>query len=471
MAAADFDLVVVGGGPGGYTAAARAAQLGMRVACVEQAERLGGVCLRVGCIPSKALLDSSELYAQARERLGEHGVQTGKVALQLSVMMERKERVVAGLTENVRKLLERNKVEVVRGVGRLAGPTSVEVSGGKGKKPRTLTAKAVLLATGSEPVDVPAFPVDGKRIVTSTEALAFDSAPKRLGVVGGGYIGLELGSVWARLGAEVTVIEALPRIASTADGQVGRALERALKAQGLSFRVKTRVVEAKAASRNVKAVLEADDGKRETFVCDRLLVAVGRRPLTRDLGLAAVGIEPDPHTGRVPVDVAYRTRVSTVLAIGDLVAGPMLAHKASAEGIAAVEGLAGLPGEVNYDAIPSVIYTYPEAASVGLTEEEVKERGIQHCSGAFPFGGNGRARCLGETEGFVKVLAHRSSGRLLGVHIVGPRASDLIAEAALAVELGATAGALARTVHGHPTLGEAVMEAADTADRCVAPRG
>ncbi|MDW7710505.1 MAG: dihydrolipoyl dehydrogenase [Deferrisomatales bacterium] len=465
MAGPDFDLVVIGAGPGGYVAAARAAALGMKVACVEREERLGGVCLRVGCIPSKALLDSSELYAAARERLAEHGVGVGKVTLDLAALRARKDRVVAELTDGVRKLLERGGVEVVRGVGRLAGPASVEVSPGRGKKKAVLSGRAVLLATGSEPVDVGAFPADGKRIVTSTEALDFDAVPKRLGIVGGGYIGLELGSVWARLGSEVTVIEALPRVAATADGQVGRALERSLRKQGLSFRLKTRVVEAKASSRGVKAVLEDEGGKRETFSCDRLLVAVGRRPLTRGLGLGEAGIAPDPRTGRIPVDTSYRTRVPTVFAVGDLIDGPMLAHKASAEGVAAVEGLAGLPGEVSYDSIPSVIYTHPEAASVGLTEEQLKERGISYRSGTYPFGGNGRARCLGETEGFAKVLAHRASGRLLGVHIVGPRASDLIAEAVLAVELGVGAEALARTVHAHPTFPEVLMEAAAAAAR------
>jgi dihydrolipoamide dehydrogenase len=467
---AGFDLVVIGAGPGGYVAAARAAGLGMKVACVEREERLGGVCLRVGCIPSKALLDSSELYAAAGERMAEHGIGVGRVRLDLKAMLARKDRVVADLTGAVQTLLERAGVEIVRGTARLAGPNgvAVESAGGKGrsKAGATLEAKAVLLATGSEPVDVPAFPADGKRIVTSTEALAFDAVPQRLGIVGGGYIGLELGSVWARLGSEVTVIEALPRIASTADGQVGRALERSLKKQGLSVRVKTRVVEAKATARGVKAILEGEGGERETFSCDRLLVAVGRRPLTRGLGLAEAGVQVDEKTGRVKVDAAYRTSVPTVYAVGDLVDGPMLAHKASAEGIAAVEGLAGLPGEVNYDAVPSVIYTHPEAASVGLTEEQVKARGAPYCSGIYPFGGNGRARCLGETEGFVKVLAHKASGRLLGVHVVGPRASDLLAEAVLAVELGAGAEALARTVHAHPTFGEALMEAAGAAARC-----
>lgn len=467
---ARFDLVVIGAGPGGYVAAARAAQLGMKVACVERDERLGGVCLRVGCIPSKALLDSSELYAAARSRLAEHGIEVGKVRLDLPTMLARKDRVVADLTGAVQTLLERAGVEIVRGAARLAGPHEVAVQpvGGKGGSDRraTVEARAVLLATGSEPVEVPALPVDGKRIVTSTEALAFEAVPKRLGIVGGGYIGLELGSVWARLGSEVTVIEALPRIVSTADGQVGRALERSLKKQGLSFRVKTRVVEARATAGGVKAVLEGEGGERESFSCDRLLVAVGRRPLTRGLGLEEAGVDLDARTGRVRVDAAYRTSAPTVYAVGDLVDGPMLAHKASAEGIAAVEAIAGLGGEVNYDAVPSVIYTHPEAASVGLTEEQAKARGAPYCTGVYPFGGNGRARCAGQAEGFVKVLAHRASGRLLGVHIVGPRASDLLAEAVLAVELGVGAEALARTVHAHPTFGEALMEAAGAAGRC-----
>jgi len=464
--AADFDLVVVGGGPGGYTAAVRGAQLGLKVACVEQEERLGGVCLRVGCIPSKALLDSSELYAAARERAAAHGVKVGKVGLDLGAMMGRKEGVVAALTDGVRKLLERHQVEILRGRARLAGPGSVRVQAGKGKKTQTLGAKAVILATGSEPADVPAFPADGKRIVTSTEALAFEAVPKRLGIVGGGYIGLELGSVWARLGAEVTVIEALPRIAATADGQVARALERALKQQGLAFRVKTMVVEAKATSRGVKASLETEGGKAEAFSCDRLLVAVGRRPLTRDLGLEDLGVQTDERSGRVVVDVGYETTVPGVYAIGDLVDGPMLAHKASAEGIAAAERVAGRAGEVNYDAVPSVIYTHPEAASVGLTEDQARERGIPYCAGAYPFGGVGRARCLGETDGFAKVLAHRRSDRILGVHIVGARASEMIAEAVLAVDQGLTAEDLARTVHGHPTFSEALMEAALAVRKC-----
>jgi dihydrolipoamide dehydrogenase len=464
--AADFDLVVVGGGPGGYTAAVRGAQLGLKVACVEQEERLGGVCLRVGCIPSKALLDSSELYAVAREGSAAHGVTVGKVGLDLGTMMGRKEEVVAELTDGVRKLLERHHVEIVRGSARLAGPGSVRVQAGKGKRAHTLGAKAVILATGSEPVAVPAFPADGKRIVTSTEALAFDAVPKRLGIVGGGYIGLELGSVWARLGAEVTVIEALPRIASTADGQVARALERALKQQGLSFRVKTRVLEAKASSRGVKASLETEGGKGEIFSCDRLLVAVGRRPRTGGVGLEDVGVQIDEKSGRVKVDVGYQTTVPGVYAIGDLVDGPMLAHKASAEGTAAAERVAGLPGEVNYDAIPSVIYTHPEAAGVGLTEDQARERSIPYCSGVFPFGGVGRARCLGQTDGFAKVLAHRQSDRILGVHIVGPRASELIAEGVSALARDLTAEDLARTVHAHPTLSEVLMEASLAVRKC-----
>ena len=457
--AADFDLVVIGAGPGGYSAAARAARLGMKVACVEREERLGGVCLRVGCIPSKALLDSSELYRVARERMEGHGVKAGPVRLDLGTMMARKDEVVAGLTDGVRGLLERSGVEVVRGTARLVGPGAVAVKPAKGKKAVSLHGAAVLLATGSEPAPLPSIPVDGKRIVTSTEALAFAAVPRRLGVVGGGYIGLELGSVWSRLGSEVTVIEALPSVASTADGQVSRALERSLRKQGLSFRLETRVVGAKASSRGVRARLRTGE-KEEDVAFDRLLVAVGRRPLTRNLGLEEAGVRTDPRSGRVTVDAAYRTSAPGVYAIGDLVDGPMLAHKASAEGIAAVEGIAGERAEVDYGAIPSVIYTDPEAAGVGAREEDLKERGVDYRSATYPFAGTGRARCLGETEGFVKVLAHAASDRLLGVHIVGPRASDLIAEGALAVGMSARSQDVGGTVHGHPTLAEAFMEAA-----------
>jgi len=460
----NYDLVVVGSGPGGYVACVRAAQLGMKTACVEKEPRLGGVCLNVGCIPSKALLDSSEYFHLARERFAEHGVETGEVRLNLARMMARKDRVVEELTANVRKLLEGNRVEIVKGTGRLAGPDRVEVTG-EGNGSRTLKGKFVLLATGSEPVSVPGIPFDGERIVSSTEALSFAEVPRRLGVVGGGYIGLELGSVWRRLGSEVTVVEMLPKIATTLDGQLTRALERILRQQGFDFKLKTRVLQARAEGDEVRLAVESDGGGEE-LAFDRVLVAVGRRPLTKGLGLEEAGVEVDAKTGRVKTDEKLRTSVPSVYAIGDLVDGPMLAHKASAEGIAAVENMAGLPGEVNYDTIVSIVYTWPEVAGVGLTEEQLKERGVPYCTGSYPFSGTGRARCMGEKDGMVKILAHSRTDRVLGVHIVGPRASDMIAECALAMEFGASSEDVARTVHGHPTFAEALQEAAMAVRKC-----
>ena len=465
----NYDLIVIGSGPGGYVAAVRAAQLGLKTACIEKEGRLGGVCLNVGCIPSKALLDSSEYYHLAKDHFAEHGIKTGRMGLDLSVMMARKEKVVEELTNNVRKLLEGNNITIIQGTGRLAGEDRVEVfkeSASSRKKPvQILGAKSILLATGSAPVQVPGLEFDGKRIVTSTEALALKTVPKHLGVVGGGYIGLELGSVWMRLGAKVTVIEMLPHIAITLDGQVGRALERILKKQGLDIRLNTRVSGAKVQKGGVRVALENTD-KKETLSCDRLLVAVGRRPLTQNLGLEDAGIHTDSKTGHVLVDESFRTNVPTIYAIGDLVPGPMLAHKASAEGIAAVECIAGLPGEVNYDAIPAVIYTWPEVATVGLTEEQARERNIPFCVGTYPFSGAGRARCMGEKDGFVKLIAHAKTDRILGVHIIGPRASDIIAECVLAMEFGASSEDIARTVHGHPTFSEALHEAAMAVRKC-----
>lgn len=462
-----YDLIVIGAGPGGYVASVRAAQLGLRVACIEKENRLGGVCLNVGCIPSKALLDSSEYYHLARHHFSEHGIETGKVRLDLSAMMARKNRVVEELTENVRKLLDRHKVEIIQGAARIIEKDRVEVHGGDGKKsePKTFQAKAILLATGSEPVSVPGLEFDGDRIVSSSEALCLESVPKHLGIVGGGYIGLELGSIWSRLGSKVTVIEMLPKIGTGLDGQAGRTLQRLLIKQGLEFRLNTKVAGAKATKTGVRVNLESDN-KTERLRCDRLLVAVGRRPLTHGLGLEDLGIETDPRTGKIRIDASYRTHIPSIYAIGDIVPGPMLAHKASAEGIATAEIIAGLPGEVNYDAIPAVIYTWPEVASVGLTEEQVKTRKIPYCVGSFPFSGAGRARCMGETEGFVKIISHSKTDRILGVHIVGPRAADMIAECVLAMEFGAGSEDIARTVHGHPTFAEALQEAAMNTRNC-----
>ena len=459
-----YDLIIVGSGPGGYVAAVRAAQLGLKTACVEKSSRLGGVCLNVGCIPSKALLDSSEYFHLAKDHFADHGIKTGKVSLDLATMMARKDNVVGELTTNVRKLLEGHGIAVLHGAACLMGNGRVDVVPEEGKA-FTVKGTSILLATGSTPVEVPGLEFDGERIVSSTEALAFDTVPKQLGVVGGGYIGLELGSVWMRLGAKVTVIEMLPKIATTLDGQVGRTLDRILRKQGLAMRLNTRVKQAKSSGKKVKVTLETDKGE-ENMTFDKLLVAVGRRPLTAGLGLEDLGVEMDPKTGHVLVDTSYCTNVEGIYAIGDLTPGPMLAHKASAEGVAAVECIAGRAGEVNYDTIPAVVYTWPEVATVGLTEEEAKKRGIPYCVGSYPFSGAGRARCMGEKEGFVKLIAHGKTDRILGVHIIGPRAADMIAECVLAMEFGASSEDIARTVHGHPTFAEALQEAALAVRKC-----
>ncbi len=464
-----YDLCVIGAGPGGYVACVRAVQLGLKVVCVEKEPRLGGVCLNVGCIPSKALLDSSEHYHTAKSRLTDHGILIEGIKLDLAVMMARKDQVVKDLSDNVRKLLEGNRVKVVQGPARLVAKNQVEVTRGDdnslGEGRTIIQAKSILLATGSEPVSLPGIPFDGSRIVSSTEALAFDSVPRHLAIVGGGYIGLELGSVWRRLGSKVTVIEMLPTIASNLDGQIRRALERSLTGQGFTFRLRTKVVAARVEADGVHLGAESE-GREEEIACDRLLVAVGRRPLTRGLGLEELGVRLDPGSGQVLVDEGYRTSIPSIYAIGDLVAGPMLAHKASAEGMAAVECMVGLPGEVNYDAIPAVIYTFPEVASVGLTEEQVHARGIDHGVGTYPFTGAGRARCMGATEGLAKVITHARTDRILGVHIFGARASDMIGEAALALEFNMTSRDFARTVHGHPTFSEALHEAALAVRKC-----
>ncbi len=464
-----FDLCVIGAGPGGYVACVRAAQLGFKVVCIERKPRLGGVCLNVGCIPSKALLDSSEVYHVAKTHLAAHGVLSDGLQLDLSTMMARKNQVVRELCDNVRKLLVGNRVRVIHGSARLVDGNQVAVADAKedGSPKGTLLieARSILLATGSEPVSLPGIPFDCSRIVRSTEAVAFTSVPEHLVIVGGGYIGLELGSVWSRLGARVTVLEMQPTIASNLDGQVGRALERSLTRLGLVFRLRTKVQSARVAEDHVELVIEAN-GKEEEMVCDRLLVAVGRRPLTQGLGLEEVGVILDPKTGQVLVDANYRTSVPSIYAIGDLIAGPMLAHKASAEGVAAVECLAGLPGEVNYDAIPAVVYTSPEVASVGLTEEQARVRGIKCCIGSYPFSGSGRARCMGETEGFVKIITHAVTDRILGLHIIGPRASDMIDEGVLALEFNMTSKQFAQAVRAHPTFSEALQEAALAVRQC-----
>ncbi len=457
-----FDLVVIGAGPGGYVAAIRAAQLGLKVACVDRRHTLGGTCLNVGCIPSKALLDSSELYTLARSQFARHGIRVGDLALDLPVMMARKDRVVKGLTDGVAFLFKKNKITPVHGIGRLdgAGQVRVRLDGGE---ERLLEAPAILLATGSEPARLPSLPCDARRVVTSTEALAFDEVPRRLVVVGGGYIGLEIGSVWARLGAKVTVLEFLPRLLPTADEEIAGLLQRELAKQGLEFHLAMNVTGAVVEQDQATVRAEGPQGARQ-FPADRVLVAVGRRPASDGLGLPESGVRRDERTGRIPVDENYQTNVSGVFAIGDLVAGPMLAHKAEEEGIAFAERLRGQKTHVNYGAIPSVIYTWPEVASVGLTEQQAREAGRDYRVGKFPFAANGRARCLEEAVGMVKILADAATDRILGVHIIGPRASDLIAEAVGLLEFAASAEDLARICHAHPTLSEAVREAALAVD-------
>jgi len=460
-----YDLVVIGAGPGGYVAAIRAAQLGMKVACVEKRAALGGTCLNIGCIPSKALLDSSELYHLAHQRFAKHGIKVDGLGLDIAAMLARKDEVVKGLTDGVKFLFRKNKITHLFGTGRLATPTAVAVRSNDGAE-TTLDAKHVLLATGSEPIGLPFLPFDGRHVVSSTEALNFEKVPEHLVVVGGGYIGLELGSVWKRLGARVSVIEFLPRIVPIADLEIGNLLHKSLAKLGLEFHLETKVTGAKIVGDAVTVAAESvKDGANRTFACDRVLVAVGRRAFTDGLGLKELGLATDERTGKVGVDAKFRTNLATVSAIGDLIDGPMLAHKAEDEGVAFAELLAGKAGHIDYNTIPSVIYTWPEMASVGITEEQAKERGIAYKVGKFPFAANGRAKAMDETEGLVKVLADAHTDRVLGVHIIGPRASDMIAEAVTTMEFAGSAEDVARICHAHPTLSEAFREAALAVDK------
>ncbi len=458
-----FDLVVIGAGPGGYVAAIRAAQLGLKVACVEKRPTLGGTCLNVGCIPSKALLDSSELYVQAIGHLDRHGIQVGSVDLDLAAMLARKDRVVKGLTDGVAFLLKKNKITSLTGAARLLAPSQVGVKGAGGQE-STVEAAHILLATGSEPVSLPSLAFDGRSIVSSTEALAFDRVPTHLIVVGGGYIGLELGSVWARLGARVTVLEFLPRLLPLGDAEIAELLQKSLTKQGLTFHLETKVTGAGTQGGQV-VVTATSKGKDLTFQGDKVLVAVGRRPYTAGLGVRELGVATDERTGRVVVDEDFQTSVKGIYAIGDLIEGPMLAHKAEDDGIAFAERLAGMKTQVHYDTVPSVIYTWPEVASVGPTEEQVKASGREYRVGKFPFSANPRARCLDETEGIVKLIADAHTDRLLAAHVFGPRASELIAECVTVMEFSGSAEDIARICHAHPTLSEAVREAALAVDR------
>ena len=458
-----YDLVVIGGGPGGYVAAIRAAQLGMRVACVEKRGALGGTCLNVGCIPSKALLQSSEKYEEARSHLTAHGITLGEVGLDLAAMMSRKTKVVEELTKGIEFLFKKNKVDYLLGTGRIAGKGQVAVALSEGGD-RTLETANILIATGSESTPLPGVEIDEKRVVTSTGALELESVPKHLVVIGAGYIGLEMGSVWHRLGAEVTVVEYLDRITPGMDGEVAKQFERILKRQGLQFQLATKVTGAKVTKKGVTLTVEpAQGGEASTIACDVVLVAIGRRPYTEGLGLAEAGVETDKR-GFIKIDAHFRTAAEGIYAIGDCVPGPMLAHKAEDEGIACAEIIAGQAGHVNYGAIPGIVYTAPEVASVGKTEEQLKEAGIDYKVGKFPFSANSRARTNGTTDGFVKILADARTDRLLGTHIIGPDAGTLIHEIVIAIEFGGSAEDVARICHGHPTLSEAVREAALAVD-------
>jgi dihydrolipoamide dehydrogenase len=458
--AEQYDLVVIGGGPGGYTAAIRAAQLKLKVACIDKRPNkvFGGTCLNIGCIPSKALLDSSEMYETTLHKLAKHGIRVGSVALDLQAMLARKDKVVGELTGGVGYLFKKYKVDPIFGTGKLLGGGKIEVTAADGGK-SVLDAKHILLATGSESVELPFLKFDGKYVVSSTEALSFAQVPKHLIVVGGGYIGLELGSVWKRLGSKVTVLEFLPRILAICDGEISTEVQKLLTKQGMEFHLETKVTGASVKSEQV-TVTAQENGKEVSFTCDRVLVAVGRRPYTAGLGLDAVGVKYDAKSGRIDVDEHYQTSVPGVYAIGDLIAGPMLAHKASEEAVVFAEQLVGMKPHVNYDAIPSVIYIWPEVASVGQTEEQLKEKGIEYRVGKFKFMATARAKAMDETDGWVKVLADAKTDRVLGVHILGPRASELIAECVTIMEYRGSAEDIARCTHAHPTLSEAVGEAA-----------
>ena len=452
---ARFDLVVIGSGPGGYVAAIRAAQLGLKVACVEKHASLGGTCLNVGCIPSKALLDSSEHFAFARDHAAAHGIRAS-AELDLATMMKRKDQVVRELTRGVEGLFRKNHVARFTGTGRIVAAGTVEVAGGPGTE--TLATERILVATGSRPAELPGIAFDGRRIVHSTGALALPEVPRRLLVVGAGAIGLELGSVWRRLGSEVHVLEFMDRIVPGMDRASAGLLQRALEKQGMKFSFGASAQAAAVEGERVRVTV-AHGGEAREEECDVLLVAVGRRPFTEGLGARELGVRMDER-GRILVDETWRTSVPGIWAIGDVIPGPMLAHKAEEEGSAAVERMVGRAGHVAYECVPSVVYTWPEFASVGLSEDEATERGIEVAVGVFPFLANGRARAMGEKDGQVKIVADARTDRILGAHIVGPRASDLIAELAFAMEMGASAEDVARSVHAHPTLPEAVKEAA-----------
>ncbi|SMP53907.1 dihydrolipoamide dehydrogenase [Neorhodopirellula lusitana] len=458
---AHHELVILGGGPAGYVAAIRAAQLGIDVACIEENPVFGGTCVRVGCIPSKALLESSHLYEEAQHKFGDHGLNIQGIELDLEKMMARKTKIVSALTGGIDMLFKKRGVKAYHGRGKLRDAESIEITPSKDAdkdQPLVVTADQILLCPGSVPASLPSVEEDGDLIGNSTAALSYPEVPEELVVIGGGYIGLELGSVWNRLGSNVTVLEAFDRVLPGLDNEMANLAHRAFKKQGVTFHTNSMVSSARVdKSQSKPCTVEVKDG--DTIYCDRVLLATGRAPATDDLGLAAAGIQTD-RRGFIEVNEHFETPVPGVYAIGDCIGGAMLAHKAMEEGIVCVERMAGIASEVNYDVIPAIVYTYPEIAMVGRTEEQLKEAGIEYNKGVCPLGANGRARTLGDTDGRVKILADAQTDRVLGVHIIGPRAGDLIAEAASAMEFGASSEDIARTCHAHPTLSEAVHEAA-----------
>jgi dihydrolipoamide dehydrogenase len=456
-----YDVAVIGSGPGGYVAAIRSAQLGLKTALIEKEAELGGTCLNVGCIPSKALLESSELFAQAGHSFADHGIDIPAPKLNLEAMMARKAGVVKELTDGVAMLMKKNKITVLTGRGELLGGGKVVVHG---DGDTTIEAGSIVLATGSAPVELPFLPFDGDRVLSSTEALSLPAVPKSLLVIGAGAVGLEMGSVWSRLGADVTVVELLPQITPFADKQMASTLQRALASQGLEFRLGAKVTGAKVLKTKVKVTIEDAKGGIDEMDVERVLVSVGRRPYSAGAGLEAAGVEMDDH-GRVAIDDHFRTSADGIYAIGDLVRGPMLAHKAEDEGIASAEIIAGKSGHINYDTIPNVVYTDPELAMVGRTEAQLKDDDVPFNTGRFMFRANGRAKSLAQLDGMVKILAHKETDEILGVHMVGPRVSELIAEAVAVMEFRGSAEDLARTCHAHPTLSEVVKEAALAVDK------
>lgn len=454
-----FDVAIIGGGPGGYVCAIKAAQLGLKTICIEKRRTLGGTCLNVGCIPSKALLHSTEKYHFAKHHAADHGLTFTGLGVDLAALMRRKDKVVADLTKGIEFLFKKNGVTHMMGTGTLLSPTSVNVTKADGSS-EVVSAKKIVLATGSESMPLPGVTVDEEVIVTSTGALSLPQIPQTMAVIGGGYIGLEMASVWQRLGTQVTVVEYLPRLTPTLDGEVAKQLHKNLEKLGVTFRLSTKVGKVERQGKAAVMTLEpAAGGAPETLQVDVVLLAIGRRPYTENLGLTKVGVTLDDKK-RVVVDEHFQTTVPTIYAIGDIIRGPMLAHKAEEEGVALAEILAGKAGHVNYAVIPAVVYTWPEVASCGVTEEELQASGIAYKIGKFPFTANSRARANGDTDGFVKILADATTDTVLGAHIIGPDAGTMIGAIAAVMEFGGSSEDISRTCHAHPTLSEAIKEAA-----------